>query len=107
MIAAPARWAAELTPVTPAAAAKSRTIRSCRRSAFTGLRTRLPIARRSSSASLGIASGSHGGLSPGGGASGVRSFIIVIIITPDAPSIVAWWYFVSSAQLPSSRPSMT
>ena len=82
-------------------------MRSCSRIALAGLRTRLAIARRSSSASLGISSGSHGGLSPGGGASGVRSFIIVIIITPDAPSIVAWWYFVSSAQLPSSRPSMT
>ena len=98
LIAAPACWAAAPTLVMPAALATSRTIRSWVRIALAGLRIRLAIVRRSSSRSLGISSGSHAGLSPGGGASGVRSFISVIIRTPDAPSIVAWWYFVSSAQ---------
>ena len=74
LIAAPACWAAELSPVMPAAAAKSRTMRSCTRIALAGLRTRLAMARRSSSASVGISSGSHGGLSPGGG--GVRREVV-------------------------------
>ena len=77
------------------------------RIALTGLRMRLPIASRSSSVSLGICSGSHGGDSPGGGASGSGDVSISSISWPDPPSMVAWWYLVSSAQRPLSNPSMT
>ena len=77
------------------------------RTSFTGLRVRFSTERRRSSRSPGTTPGVHGGLSSIGGASAVRSCISIIIITPDAPSIVAWWYFVSSAQRPLSKPSMT
>ena len=107
LIAAPAWRAAAPTLVIPAASARSRTMRIWTRAALAGLRSRLASVSRSSSTSLGIGSGSHGGLSPGGSASGVWSFSRFSMSTPDAPSIVAWWYFVSSAQRPLSRPSMT
>ena len=47
------------------------------------------------------------GSRPAAVASGEVLCIRLSIITPDAPSIVAWWYFVSSAHRPLSKPSMT
>ena len=82
-------------------------MRACTRNARSGFRARLAIARRSSSPSLGIGSVCHGGLSPGGAASGSVSVMISSINWPEAPSMVAWWYFVSSAHRPLSKPSMT
>ena len=77
------------------------------RTAFAGLRVRFATVRRRSSRSLGTRRGPTGGSRPSAEASGARSCISIIIITPDAPSIVAWWYFVSSAHRPLSKPSMT
>jgi len=99
--------AALLRPSIPAASASCATIRACTRMAFNGLRARWPSARRSSSVSVEIGSGCHGRLAPGAGTSGVASVSISIISCPAAPSMVAWWNFVSSAQRPSWMPSMT
>ena len=82
-------------------------MRICVRIALTGLAARLRIARPSSSLWVGIGSGDHGGLSAGSEASGVGSIRRLSISTPDAPSMVAWWYLLSIAHDPSSRPSMT
>jgi hypothetical protein len=56
---------------------------------------------------LGSGSGSHDGLAAGVGASGSVSVRTLSISCPAAPSMVAWWYFVSNAQRPLCRPSMT
>ena len=80
LIADPAWRATAPTLVSPADSANSRTRRSCVRAALAGLRTRLATVSRSSSASVGSCSGSHGRFSPGGSASGVVSCIRLTII---------------------------
>ena len=104
---APACRATSPTLVMPAASARSRTIRRLVRTALTGLRARFSIARRRSSRSLGTTSGLPRRALLRRRCIGVRSCISISIITPDAPSMVAWWYFVSSAHRPLSKPSMT
>src|SRR3954452_19871724 len=102
-----ARDAAEPIIGIPAALATSRTMRICTRNERAGLRTMLSNARRSSSLFDGSASGSHGIGSMMSSPSGVGEVTISSMIWPDAPSIVAWWYLVNSAQRPWPSPSMT
>jgi hypothetical protein len=93
--------------VRPAADAALRTTRSDRRAALAGFAARWPAVRFSSSVSDGTGSPSHSIGSNDQGESGLGSVNSLSMITPAAPSIVAWWNFVSIAQRPSPRPSMT
>ena len=102
-----ARPATSLTLLIPAALATSRRRPSPSRTPLTGLVTRCIVARCNISAWLGGSSPVHGFDLYPHSASGVRSVNIRSMITPEAPSIVAWWVFCSSAHRPSARPSIT
>ena len=102
-----ARVAAEPTPGSPTALATSRTMRIWTRNKRAGLRTMLSMARRISSRFDGIGSGVHDSGTMVSSPFGVGEVTISSMIWPDAPSIVAWWYFVSSAQRSWPSPSMT
>ena len=97
-----------VSPSLRVASPSWRRLRSWKRTALPGRSARLAMPRASISAWAGMRSGFHGSSkSVGADTDGSSSSIMLIISAPDAPSIVAWWSFVSTAKSPLSRPSIT
>ena len=104
--AALARAANALVLVKPLASASCFTRRICTRKLASGFAIERAVIVSKSIAD-GTASPSHGIGTRSGCPSGVESVNKLSMMTPAAPSTVAWWNLVRSAHRPSASPSMT